>query len=240
MYVGWTEHPAAVRVSRTYNITGFAAEAAPRSDNTHSREQRMKHLLLPAVLGLLAFAAGSTGTRADDTKNPVVIMETNHGTIKIELNEKKAPGTVKNFLKYVDDRFYDGLIFHRVIGKPSSRKDFMIQGGGFLPGMKEKQARDTIRNEADNGLKNERGTLAMARTPDPHSASAQFFVNLADNEFLNHTAKNEDGWGYCVFGKVIEGMDVVDKIKAVETGNRGGHEAVPVKDVVIKSVRRAK
>jgi peptidyl-prolyl cis-trans isomerase B (cyclophilin B) len=201
----------------------------------------MKHLMLPAVLaGLFAFSSPLQRVCADDTKMPVVIMETNYGTIKIQLNEQKAPITVKNFLQYVDDKFYDGVIFHRVIGKPNSRKDFMIQGGGFLPGMKEKKTRATIKNEADNGLKNDRGTIAMARTPDPHSASAQFFINLADNAFLNHTAKDEDGWGYCVFGKVIEGMDVVDKIKAVKVGNRGGHEAVPEEDVIIKSVRRAK
>ena len=144
---------------------------------------------------------------------------------------EKAPGTVKNFLQYVEDKHYDNTIFHRVIST------FMIQGGGFQPGLREKKTRDAIKNEADNGLKNERGTLAMARTSEPHSATAQFFINLKDNGFLNHRNK-DDGWGYCVFGKVVAGMDVVDKIKAVRTGNAGGHQNVPVEDVVIKSVRR--
>jgi cyclophilin family peptidyl-prolyl cis-trans isomerase len=160
-------------------------------------------------------------------------METSAGTIKIELFEKKAPITVANFLKYVDDKFYDGTIFHRVI------PNFMIQGGGFVPGMKEKQTREAIKNESDNGLKNERGTLAMARTPRPDSATAQFFINLKYNDFLDR-AKARDKVGYAVFGKVIEGMDVVDKIAKVETADRSGHENVPTQDVIIKSVRRAK
>jgi peptidyl-prolyl cis-trans isomerase B (cyclophilin B) len=192
----------------------------------------MSRLLLPALLaGLAALSCPSAGLRADDTKKPVVVMETNHGTIKIELDAEKAPVTVKNFLQYVDDKHYDGTIFHRVID------GFMIQGGGFMPGLREKKTRDAIKNEADNGLKNERGTIAMARTSDPHSATAQFFINLKDNGFLNHRNK-DDGWGYCVFGKVVAGMDVVDKIKGVKTGNTGGHQNVPVEDVVIKSVRR--
>lgn len=191
----------------------------------------MRRLLLPALFAALCALSG--GVRADD-KKPVVLMETNFGTIKIELNAEKAPNTVKNFLQYVDDKHFDGTIFHRVIS------NFMIQGGGFQPGLQEKKTRAAIKNEADNGLKNERGTIAMARTPDPHSATAQFFINVKDNAGLNHTAKDEDGWGYCVFGKVIDGMDVVDKIKAVRTANRGGHGDVPVEDVVIKSVRKAK
>jgi peptidyl-prolyl cis-trans isomerase B (cyclophilin B) len=201
----------------------------------------MKHLILPAILaGLLVVSSPVERVRADDTKSTVVILETNYGTIKIQLNDQKAPGTVKNFLQYVDDKFYDGTIFHRVIGKPESDEDFMIQGGGFLPGMKQKKTRDEIKNEADNGLKNERGTIAMARTPDPHSATAQFFINLSDNSFLNHKEKTDRGWGYCVFGKVIAGMDVVDKIKTVKTETRGGHQKVPVEDVIIKSIKRAK
>jgi len=160
----------------------------------------------------------------------MVKLNTNHGTIVLELDADKAPKTVANFLQYAKDGFYDGTIFHRVIN------GFMIQGGGMQPGMVEKQTRDSIQNEADNGLTNARGTIAMARTPDPHSASAQFFINVADNDFLNFRAQTQDGWGYCVFGKVIEGMDVVDKIKGVQTGNKGYHQDVPVEDVVIESV----
>jgi len=160
----------------------------------------------------------------------MVKLNTNHGTIVLELDAEKAPKTVANFLQYAKDGFYDGTIFHRVIN------GFMIQGGGMQPGMVEKQTRDSIQNEADNGLTNARGTIAMARTPDPHSASAQFFINVADNDFLNFRAQTQDGWGYCVFGKVVEGMDVVDKIKGVQTGNKGYHQDVPVEDVVIESV----
>ncbi len=160
----------------------------------------------------------------------MVKLNTNYGTIVLELNTDKAPKTVANFLQYAKDGFYDGTIFHRVIN------GFMIQGGGMQPGMVEQQTRDPIQNEADNGLTNARGSIAMARTPDPHSASAQFFINVADNDFLNYRAATQDGWGYCVFGKVVEGMEVVDKIKGVETGNRGYHQDVPVDDVVIESV----
>ena len=184
----------------------------------------MKQLLLTA---LLALGMPLLSTRADDTKKPVVVMETNHGTIKIELDAEKAPITVKNFLQYVDDKFYDGTIFHRVI------EDFMIQGGGFEPGLKEKQTRGRIKNESGNGLSNARGAIAMARLPELDTATAQFFINTVDNKRL-------DGLKYCVFGKVIDGMNVVDKIKKVETGDKGGHENVPTQDVVIKSVRRAK
>jgi len=160
----------------------------------------------------------------------MIKLNTNHGTIVLELDAAKAPNTVANFQQYAKDGYYDGTIFHRVIN------GFMIQGGGMEPGMKEKQTRASIQNEANNGLPNARGTVAMARTPDPHSASAQFFINLADNDFLNFRAETPDGWGYCVFGKVTEGMDVVDKIKGVETGNQGHHQDVPVEDVVIESV----
>ncbi len=156
---------------------------------------------------------------------PVVVMDTSLGTIKIELNEEKAPITVKNFLSYVDDKFYDNTIFHRVIS------NFMIQGGGFEPGMKEKGTKAPIKNES--GLSNVRGSIAMARTNNVDSATAQFFINVVDN------AESLDKPRYCVFGKVILGMDVVDKIKAVKTGSRGGHGDVPIADVVIKSVRRA-
>lgn len=155
-----------------------------------------------------------------------VILTTNFGTIKIELNEEKAPKTVANFLAYVESGHYNGTIFHRVID------GFMIQGGGFEPGMKQKQTNAPIENEAKNGLKNERYALAMARTGDPHSASAQFFINTANNSFLDFPG--QDGWGYCVFGKVTEGTDVVDKIKGVKTTRTGMFQDVPVENVVIE------
>jgi cyclophilin family peptidyl-prolyl cis-trans isomerase len=184
--------------------------------------------------GLLALLAGlsAVAPAAAQEKNPQVLIETSMGKIKVELFQDKSPVTVKNFLKYVDKKFYDGLIFHRVI------PDFMIQGGGFAPGLKkEKETADPIKNEAGNGVKNERGTLAMARTGDPDSATAQFFINLKYNDFLDR-AKARDGFGYAVFGRVVEGMDVVDAIAKVETADQGPHEKVPVKDVVIKSIRR--
>lgn len=159
----------------------------------------------------------------------MVVLHTNFGDIKLELDTEKAPQTADNFLEYLKSGHFDGTIFHRVID------GFMIQGGGFEPGMVQKPTEMPIKNEADNGLKNETGTIAMARTTDPHSASAQFFINLKDNHFLNHTAKSTDGWGYCVFGKVVEGMDVVNKIKGVKTTSRAGHQNVPVKDVVIEA-----
>lgn len=181
---------------------------------------------------LLILAAGVFGASPAQAANPVVIVDTSMGTIKIELFADKAPGSVKNFLGYVDEKFYDGTIFHRVI------PTFMIQGGGFLPGMKQKETKAPIKNESGNGLSNERGTVAMARTPDPDSATAQFYINVNNNKGLDK-ANAQDGVGYCVFGKVIDGMDVVEKIKAVETARKGNHGDVPVKDVVIKSVRRA-
>ena len=153
---------------------------------------------------------------------------TNHGNIDIELDFDKAPVTAQNFQQYAEDGFYNGTIFHRVI------PGFMIQGGGMESGMKEKDTREPITNEADNGLKNARGTIAMARTSDPHSASAQFFINLVDNHFLNHTSKTNAGWGYAVFGKVVAGMDIVDKIATVKTGRSGMHRDVPQEEVVIE------
>jgi peptidyl-prolyl cis-trans isomerase B (cyclophilin B) len=158
----------------------------------------------------------------------MVKLTTNHGVITLELDAEKAPKTVENFLQYVRDGFFDGTIFHRVID------GFMIQGGGFEPGMTQKPTRDTIENEAANGLKNEAYTIAMARTPNPHSATAQFFINVKNNGFLDFTSPTPQGWGYCVFGKVTEGTDVVDKIKKVKTGNRAGHQDVPMEDVVIE------
>jgi peptidyl-prolyl cis-trans isomerase B (cyclophilin B) len=158
-----------------------------------------------------------------------VLMKTNYGDITIELNNEKAPITAANFEQYVRDGFYDGVIFHRVID------GFMVQGGGFDVSMDQKETRANIENEADNGLTNDEGTLAMARTMDPHSASAQFFINVGDNAFLNHSGKNSQGWGYAVFGKVVEGMDVVNEIKNVSTTTKSGHQDVPKEPVVIDS-----
>lgn len=160
----------------------------------------------------------------------MVKLNTNKGTIVLELDAAKAPATVENFLNYAKNGFYTGTIFHRVID------NFMIQGGGMEPGMREKQTGKPIKNEASNGLPNLRGTIAMARTPDPHSATAQFFINVKDNDFLNFRAETSDGWGYCVFGKVVEGMDVVDDIKKVPTGSFGFHQDVPKEDIIIESV----
>ncbi len=157
----------------------------------------------------------------------MIKLQTNHGDITLELNAEKAPKTAANFEQYVTDGHYDNTVFHRVIDS------FMIQGGGFEPGMKQKSTRDNVQNEATNGLKNDHYTVAMARTSDPHSASAQFFINTSDNDFLNHSAPTSQGWGYCVFGKVTAGMDVVDKIGKVKTGQSGFHQDVPVDDVVI-------
>jgi len=202
----------------------------------------MKQLLAATV-----FAALLVPVRAAD---PVVVLETSLGTIKVELYPDKAPATVKNFLTYVDDGFYDNTLFHRVIGKENSKRDFMVQCGGFDTNRREKKTRPPIKNEAGNGLSNKRGTLAMARTDDPDSASAQFFINVIDNPYLDRTA---DSAGYTVFGKVIDGMDVVDKIKAVKTGVKmfsvpdpddpkktleQNFPNVPVEDLVIKSARR--
>ena len=158
----------------------------------------------------------------------MVRLHTNHGVIGLELDAQRAPETVANFLDYVKSGFFDNTVFHRVID------GFMIQGGGFEPGMKQKTTRAPVRNEADNGLKNDKYTVAMARTSNPDSATAQFFINVADNTFLNHTAKTPQGWGYAVFGKVVEGQDVVDKIRKVKTGSRGMHQDVPTDDVIIE------
>lgn len=159
----------------------------------------------------------------------MVKLHTNFGIIGIELDPEKAPLTCANFLKYVESGHYNNTVFHRVID------NFMVQGGGFEPGMRQKPAPDTVENEAANGLKNDKYTVAMARTSDPHSASAQFFINVKDNDFLNHTAPSGQGWGYCVFGKVTEGTEVVDKIRKVKTGSSGMHQDVPKEDVIIES-----
>lgn len=157
-----------------------------------------------------------------------VKLSTNLGDVVLQLDSEKAPTTVANFVDYVREGFYDGTLFHRVI------PGFVVQGGGFTPGMHQKSTRGAIKNEADNGLKNLRGTVAMARTPNPHSASSQFFINLSDNAFLDHTARSDDGWGYCVFGEVVEGLDVVDRVATAKTTRRGGHQDVPQEDVVVE------
>jgi peptidyl-prolyl cis-trans isomerase B (cyclophilin B) len=165
-------------------------------------------------------------------ERPLMIhLKTNYGTIVLELNPEKAPKTVENFLAYAKDGFYDGTLFHRVIDK------FVIQGGGFGPGMTQKMTRPPIENEANNGLRNARGTLAMARATDPHSATSQFFVNIVDNDFLNYTAPTPAGWGYCVFGRVVDGMHIVDQIKGVVTGSKLGHKDVPLSDVIIEKIQ---
>ena len=160
----------------------------------------------------------------------MLTLHTSLGDIGLELDAEKAPATVENFLTYAKDGFFDGTIFHRVI------ENFMIQGGGMIADMSQKTTRAPIKNEADNGLKNTAGTIAMARTNDPHSATAQFFINVSDNEFLNHRSPSPQGWGYAVFGKVVSGMEVVEKIKAVKTGRRGSHDDVPEETVTIERV----
>ena len=201
----------------------------------------MKHFikcLIPLILAVMLFgpspsqgepAEKKSAKKKQAAANSVITLSTTLGNITIELNSEKAPITVKNFLSYVDAGFYDGTIFHRVI------PNFMIQGGGFTKDMKQKQTRPPIKNEADNGLRNSHGTVSMARTSDVNSVTSQFFINLKDNTFLDHMVRD---FGYAVFGKVVKGMDVVDKIAAVQTGNRGMQQNVPIKEVVIKSARR--
>ena len=192
----------------------------------------MSFLLAAFTLGFNVAQAQSSSQTKQDTSSmstsPRVKLSTTAGDIVIELDGANAPKSTENFVAYVRDGFYDNTVFHRVID------GFMIQGGGFEPGMKQKPTRDPIENEANNGLKNDKYTIAMARTNDPHSATAQFFINVANNDFLNHTAHTSQGWGYTVFGKVVEGEDVVGKIRGVKTGNAGFHQNVPVEDVIIE------
>lgn len=190
----------------------------------------MLGLMLMAVLSI-AQATNITNTpeRTTMSTNPKVLLKTNKGDITLELDAEKAPKSAENFLNYVNDGFYNGTIFHRVIN------NFMVQGGGFEVGMKQKETQNPIENEANNGLKNEVYTIAMARTNDPHSATAQFFINVQNNDFLNHTNPTPNGWGYAVFGKVVDGTDIVDSIKGVKTGSKGFHQDVPVEDVIIES-----
>ena len=188
---------------------------------------------LPAILLGVAAVMLSTVLIGDDSQGEtrIVTLTTALGAIELQLDGGSAPGTVSNFIAYVEGGHYDGILFHRVI------PNFMIQGGGMRAGLVENPTRAPIENEADNGLKNLRGTIAMARTQDPHSATAQFFINLKDNSFLDHTEKSPAGWGYAVFGQVISGMDVVDQIASVETGSVGYHEDVPIDDVIIEHAR---
>ncbi len=192
------------------------------------RRNALLALIGALLLPLASFAAGP----AAETANPRVRMTTSAGVIELELDVQKAPKSTANFMRYVDSGFYNGTIFHRVIPR------FMIQGGGFKPGMKEKKTGEPIQNEADNGLKNTAGTIAMARTPDPHSASAQFFINTVDNLSLDHRDKTLYGWGYAVFGKVTKGMDVVKKIEQAANGNVGMHQNVPLQNIVITKAER--
>ncbi len=193
----------------------------------------MTSRILLTLFAAGVFLAGAVFAQAP-AGNPKVLMKTSKGDITIELYPAKAPATVKNFLAYVNAKFYDGTIFHRVI------PGFMVQGGGLTPDMREKPANAAIKNEAGNGLKNDRGTLAMARYPEPDSATAQFFINLVNNDGLNHKDNSPEGFGYCVFGKVIAGMDVVDAIAKVPTGNKRSHQNVPLEPVTILSVQVVK
>jgi len=194
---------------------------------------RISKLVFAAALAfgpiVASQAASSTSTEGQPmSSNPSVKLETSMGDMVVQLNAEKAPKTVENFLTYVREGFYDGTVFHRVIS------NFMVQGGGFEPGMKQKTTNEAVENEANNGLKNDRYTLAMARTSDPHSATAQFFINVSNNDFLNFTSPTPNGWGYAVFGEVVEGTEVVDLIKDVKTGTKGFHQDVPVEDVIIE------
>ncbi len=200
-------------------------------------KQHIKSLsvVLAAILSLVLFTTvkGEKNMSTESSENPQVVIETSAGNITVELDAKNAPNTTANFLAYVDDGYFDDTIFHRVI------PGFMIQGGGLTADMRDKPSnRAPIENEANNGLKNDRGTIAMARTNDPHSATSQFFINLKDNDFLNFRNESMQGWGYAVFGKVVDGMDVVDAIAAMPTGNKGGHQDVPLETVTIKTIRR--
>jgi peptidyl-prolyl cis-trans isomerase B (cyclophilin B) len=180
-----------------------------------------------AQLQTLEYNGGNLTSPLYEQEALMILLKTSHGDIKIELDYEKTPETAKNFEQYVRDGFYDGLIFHRIIS------NFMIQGGGFEPGMKPRKTGEAIRNEANNGLSNMKGTVAMARTMDPHSATAQFFINVENNGFLDHTAENMEGWGYCAFGKVVDSMDTVNAIRSVPTTRYEGHQDVPAEDVII-------
>jgi cyclophilin family peptidyl-prolyl cis-trans isomerase len=185
-----------------------------------------------STLAAFAMVCALGGCEKKAVENPQIILETSSGKIILELYPDRAPETVKNFIAYIDSEFYNDTVFHRVI------PNFMIQGGGLNAEMKSKATQMPIKNEADNGLENDRGTIAMARTADPDSATAQFFINIANNEFLNHKSKDSRGWGYAVFGRVLEGMDVVDAIAGVKTGTRGAYRDVPIQPIVIRKAQR--
>ncbi len=187
-----------------------------------------------STLAAVAMVCALGGCEKKVVENPQIILETSSGKIILELYPDRAPETVKNFIAYIDSEFYNDTVFHRVI------PNFMIQGGGLTAEMKSKATQMPIKNEADNGLKNDRGTIAMARTADPDSATAQFFINIANNEFLNHKSKDSRGWGYAVFGRVLEGMDVVDAVAGMKTGPRGAYSDVPIQPVVIRKAQRLK
>ena len=193
----------------------------------------MSHKIYSALV-IVAMTCAASGCDKKAVDNPQITLETSSGKIILELYPDRAPETVKNFIAYIDSEFYNDTVFHRVI------PNFMIQGGGFTAGMRRKPTQMPIKNEADNGLKNERGTIAMARTADPDSATAQFFINTVNNEFLNHKSKDSKGWGYAVFGRVAEGMDVVDAIAGVKTGTRGAYRDVPIEPVIIRKAQRIK
>ena len=188
----------------------------------------MKNIIKYLVITTIIFL--NSGANAEMTTNTKIIIKTTSGDIKIELYDDKAPITSENFKKYIESGYFTDTIFHRVI------KGFMIQGGGFTAEMSEKDSMPPIQNEANNGVSNARGTIAMARTPDPHSASSQFFINLKDNNFLDFTAETSQGWGYCAFGKVFEGMDILDKIALVDTGSYGAHQDVPKEPIAINEI----
>ncbi|MDH5648775.1 MAG: peptidylprolyl isomerase [Gammaproteobacteria bacterium] len=196
--------------------------------------ERKKLILFLALAACVSFSVYAADNTRATHANPVVRIATNMGNIDVELDSKKAPITVKNFIGYVDKGYYNGTVFHRVI------KGFMIQGGGFLPGMQPKTPGSPIRNEANNGLSNKTGTISMARTNDPHSAAAQFFINTADNVLLDHKNETQQGWGYAVFGHVVQGMEIVKKIESSMTGRVGIHGDVPINDVIITRIERLK
>jgi cyclophilin family peptidyl-prolyl cis-trans isomerase len=198
-------------------------------------EHAVTFIGLIVIMWFTMVCAGLASDKTDEERNnPMVIVETTQGSFKVELWADKAPATVRNFLRYVDDGFYEGTVFHRVI------KDFMIQGGGMTPDLKEKKTHEPVKNEASPELKNDRGTVAMARTNSIHSATSQFFINVVDNDFLNQKNKTPMGYGYAVFGKVVEGMEVVDQIRAVSTATVGHFENVPETAVIINSIKRVK
>lgn len=217
-----TEVPVEPAVEEKSAVVEQAADPEKKVDEAQAVVEEIKEAPAPEPV--------VEEPKVEERNMVMLLMKTSKGDIKIELDKENAPKTVENFMKYVDSGHYTGTIFHRVI------KDFMIQGGGFTADMNQKNAPYTVENEADNGLSNDVGTIAMARTQDPHSGGAQFFINTKNNSFLNHSGKSVQGWGYCVFGKVVEGMDIVEVIKVVPTGNSGYHSDVPKEPVVIESV----